>query len=112
MKLSWWDWLPFRRARIVGHVESADEIPDELPRNGAVIVVSGGLTKWIGFDCPCRRGHRILLNTDPGRRPAWTVRTSAMGFLSIAPSIDFHGGDRRCHYFVRKGRIIWAKDTN
>jgi hypothetical protein len=111
MKLSWWEWLPFRRARIVGRVESADEIPDRLPRNGAVIVVSGGLIKWIGFDCPCRKGHRVLLNTDPGRRPAWTVSTSPTGTLSIVPSIDFHEGQRRCHYFVRNGRIIWAKDS-
>jgi hypothetical protein len=111
MKIAWWQWLPFRAWRTVGRVESADEVPDRLPRNGSVIVVSGGLPKWIVFDCPCRKGHRVLLNTDPGRHPAWAVSRSWRGKLSISPSVDFHDGARRCHYFVRNGRIIWAKDS-
>jgi hypothetical protein len=111
MKISWWQWLPFQRWRCVGVVESADEIPDRLPRNGAVLVASGGPPKWIGFDCPCRRGHRILLNTDHGRSPAWRIMQSAKGILSIAPSVDYHDGHRRCHYFMRNGKIVWAGDA-
>ena len=111
MKIPWWRWLPFQHWRTVGVVESADEIPDKLPKNGAVVVASGGPPKWVSFDCPCRSGHRVLLNTDPGRRPTWTLAQSSNGGLSIAPSVDFHDGRRRCHYFVRDGRIVWAKDT-
>src|SRR5438552_19193784 len=25
------------------------------------------------FDCPCRTGHRIMLNADPSRPPYWTL---------------------------------------
>jgi hypothetical protein len=110
MKIPWWQWLPFRRWRVIGAVESADEIPAQLPKNAAVVVASGGPPKWISFDCPCGAGHRVLLNTDQGRRPAWSVTQPPKGGLSIAPSVDFHDGHRRCHYFVRDGRIIWAKD--
>lgn len=111
MKISWWQWWPFRRWRCVGFVESADEIPDKLPRNGAVIVGNAGGQKWVGFDCPCRNGHRILLNSDPARKPTWKVTVSPKGRLSIAPSVDYHDDRRRCHYFVRDGKIAWAKDT-
>ncbi|MGH6958615.1 MAG: DUF6527 family protein [Caulobacteraceae bacterium] len=111
MKISLWQWLPIHPWRVVGTVESADEVPDRLPKNAAVVVSSGGPPKWISFDCPCRSGHRVLLNTDPGRRPAWSVTWSPKGGLSIAPSVDFHDGRRRCHYFVRGGKIDWAKDT-
>ena len=110
MKIAWWQWLPFWRWRVVGTVESADEIPDRLPRNGAVLVGSATYPKWIGFDCPCRRGHRIMLNADTSRRPAWRV-DAANGRLTIAPSVDFVGSEFRCHYFVRNGRIEWTKDN-
>ena len=112
MKISWWQWLPVWGWRTIGSVESADEIPDNLPRNASVVVSSGGISKWISFDCPCRSGHRILLNTDKGRRPAWSVAYSAAGRLSINPSVDYHDSKRRCHYFVRNGKILWAGDSD
>jgi len=77
-----------------------------LPRNGAIIVGEKDSPKWIAFDCPCRSGHRILLNTDKSRRPNWSV--SQDNRLSIQPSVDYQGVDRNCHYIIRKGRVDWA----
>lgn len=105
-KIPWWQWLPVFGWRVVTVVESADEIPNRLPRNGAVLVGDADRTKWIAFDCPCRTGHRILLNTDRNRRPSWTVSPDRR--LSIQPSVDYQGADRNCHYFIRKGRVDWA----
>lgn len=110
MRISWWQWLPFWRWRIVGVADAADEIPDRLPRNGVALVGDHNHTKWIIFDCPCRTGHRIMVNGDLARRPAWVIHTASP--LSIAPSIDYRGSARRCHYFVRGGRIVWAKDSD
>ena len=111
MRIPWWQWWPFRRWRCIGYVASADEIPDKLPRNGAVIVGDAARPKWVGFDCPCRSGHRVLLNSDPARKPGWKLTLSRKGWLSISPSVDYRDGRRRCHYFVRDGKIAWAKDT-
>jgi hypothetical protein len=111
MKISWWQWWPLWSWRAVGMVESADEIPARLPSRGAVLVGTPGRLKWISFDCPCRMKHRVLLNTDRARRPFWAVEISAEGRLSISPSIDQLNGRRRCHYFVRNGKTIWAKDV-
>jgi hypothetical protein len=110
MKLSWWQWLPFQRWRIVGVAESADEVPERLPRNGVTLVGDADRTKWIAFDCPCRTGHRIMLNADSGRRPYWAL--NGVQPLTISPSIDYRGNQRRCHYFIRGGRIVWAKDSD
>ncbi|MBZ9603183.1 hypothetical protein LB462_15160 [Phyllobacterium sp. KW56] len=107
MKIVWWKWLPFQRWRVVGEAESADEIPDRLPRNGVALVAASGRNKWIVFDCPCRYGHRIMLNVDESRRPFWTLQPSKR--LTISPSVDFHDSNKRCHYFIRGGRILWAK---
>jgi hypothetical protein len=112
MKISWWQWWPFQKWRIVGKVESADEIPDALPRNSAVLVGSAAAPKWIAFDCPCRTGHRIMLNTDRIRLPHWRVDLSEPSRLTLSPSVDFRGDRRRCHYFVRAGKIVWAGERD
>lgn len=106
MKIAWWKWLPFQRWRIVGETESADEVPERLPRNGVALVAASGRVKWIVFDCPCQTGHRIMLNADASRRPHWALQPS--NGLTISPSIDFRGGTRRCHYFIRGGRVVWT----
>ncbi len=106
MKISWWQWLPIFGWRIIGVVESADDIPQRLPRNGAVLVGLTTRPKWVAFDCPCRSGHRIMLNTDKARSPYW--RTTVQGVLAISPSIDYIHDKRRCHYLVQNGRIKWV----
>jgi hypothetical protein len=110
MKISWWKWLPFRRWRIVGTVADADEVPDRLPRRGAILVGTDGIPKWIVFDCPCRTGHRIMLNADRLRRPYWSIVSQRR--LTIAPSVDALGNGRRCHYFVRHGKTFWTRDSD
>ena len=112
MKISWWKWLPFQAWRSVGLAESADEIPERLPRKGAVLVGSADLLKWVAFDCPCRRGHRIMVNTDTSRQPAWRVAPGSERRLTITPSIDYFGDSRRCHYSIRDGKTVWAEDSD
>ena len=99
-------WLPSRKWRVVGRVDEADEIPDRLPRRGAILVGTEAPFKWMAFNCPCGASHRIMLNLDPGREPAWRVVGEAP--LSLAPSIDSLDGHRRCHFFIRSGRIHWV----
>jgi len=112
MKIRWSQWWPFWAWRAVGTVESADEVPSRLPRHGVVLVGTPGQVKWISFDCPCGAGHRVLLNADPERRPVWKVARSDRGRLSISPSIDQVNAGRRCHYFIRNGKTVWARDAS
>ena len=107
MHIPWWQWLPIHPWRIVASVEAADEIPARMPPNGAVLVGTLSTPKWIAFDCPCRRGHRIMVNLDPRHRPHWRIAKNTR--LTLTPSIDVHRESQRCHYFVRNGRIVWAE---
>lgn len=111
IKIRWWQWLPFQRWRIVGAVESADDIPDRLPHNAAVLVSSAGYDKWIAFDCPCAQRHRIMLNLDASRYPNWRMHQKDHGPLTLSPSVNYYDGVRRCHFFIRGGKVDWAKDT-
>jgi len=112
MKIRWWDWLPLQSWRLVETVEDADDVAERLPRNGMSLVGQVGAPKWLVFDCPCRSGHRIMLNADPSRRPFWRMHVSDRRRVTVAPSVDYQGPARRCHYFVRKGRILWARSLS
>lgn len=107
--LSLWYRLPWAGFRVVAVVDAADEIPDQIPSKGAVVVGSLAGPTWIAFDCPCVDRHRVILNLDTRRRPVWKL--SGTRPLSLSPSIDELRGRIRCHYFIRKGRVWWADDT-
>lgn len=108
--IRWWQWLPlpWKKWRVVLHVEAADEIPEYLPRRGAVLVTPTDAATWIAFDCPCRQKHRVVLNLDTRRRPSWQILNKEP--LSLSPSIDDVRANRRCHYFLRGGRITWVTE--
>jgi hypothetical protein len=105
-KIPWLQWIPGRSWRIVMEVEAADELPPHLPRNGAVLVGSSKMPKWLVFDCPCRSGHRVMLNLDAARFPHWQLTSQKK--LTVAPSVDWNSNKKSCHYFIRTGRIVWA----
>lgn len=107
-----WDWLPWTRRtyRVSQVVDAADEVPERLPRNAAVVVGSLEHPKWIAFDCPCREQHRVLLNLDRRRRPAWLLRSTKP--LTLYPSIDYQEPGKRCHYVIRKGRVLWIPNSD
>jgi hypothetical protein len=107
-RLTWKRLLWGRRWRIGVVVADADRVPERIAHRRAVLVGDGGSMKWLVFDCPCGRGHRVMLNLDWHRKPAWTLRSQRP--LSIRPSIDDHSV-ARCHFFIRDGRVRWARDA-
>ena len=108
----WWRSLPFpwRRWHVVGQVEAVDKVPDRLAYGTVVLVGASDRLGWAIFDCPCRTGHRLMLNLDCGRYPIWTIES--MRPLSVYPSIDDSTQERRCHFCVRRGKVKWAKSVD
>lgn len=106
MKYSWLEWLPWRPWRVVTIVEAADEVSATLPPKCAVLVGSLEYPKWIAFDCPCRKNHRIMVSLDKRQDPHWTMKNAQR--LTLTPSVDAMRGRERCHYFVRDGKVVWA----
>jgi hypothetical protein len=99
--------LPWRY--VVGGVsDAADEVPDKLVLRTAVIVQSGDRQTWLVFDCPRHLGERIMLNLSTRRRPSWKI--GAESVLSVYPSVDAAHAGARCHFWLRRGRIDWAKE--
>lgn len=95
-----------KHLHIVALVAKPSQVPDELPTNAAILTgPSLNSPRWILFDCPCRRGHRVMLNLSGAERPVW--RYKGLRKLSLQPSVDDLTLDR-CHYFVRNGLIEWV----
>ncbi|WP_433862722.1 DUF6527 family protein [Streptomyces sp. L7] len=72
-------------------------------------MASASREKWLVFDCPCGRGHRVMLNLDPENRPLWRINTALP--LTLYPSVDERSNVGRCHYVVRAGRARWIERT-
>ena len=110
--LTWWRSLPlpWRRWRVAEHVAAADEVPQRLPYRGVVLVGPRHAPTWLVFDCPCRTGHRLMVNLDRTRPPFWTIELQRA--LSIHPSIDDITPERRCHFIIRNGKLRWALPTH
>lgn len=104
----WWQSLslPWRRWQIVGYVAAGDEVPDTLPRRGVMLVGTPSHPTWAALDCPCRNGHRIVLNLDSRRYPHWRISLGRRP--SLRPSIDALVDGRRCHFTLNEGKIRWA----
>jgi hypothetical protein len=104
----WWPaWLPPQAWHLVGSVADPDLVPDRLPRRGAYIVDRPSGPAWLVLDCPCRCGHRLLLNLSPAREPHWSVAAGKR--LTVRPSVDSLDGDQRCHFWLRAGRVRWER---
>lgn len=85
-------------------VSSHGEVPNVLPRRRVVLV--GSPPKWAVMACPCGHAHRIDLNLAHGDRARWKIDDRKQP--SISPSVDVKDPGRRCHFWLRDGRIQWV----
>lgn len=94
--------------RLEATVADMDDVPLSIRPRRAYLVATPTRRKWLVFDCPCGRGHRIALNLDRARRPVWTVRLSKRGSITLQPSVNYRHDRGVCHYVMSNGRIGWV----
>lgn len=107
------DWWRRRRLGVpridrIEYMTSPNDLPDQISRRVVYVVGNSAYQKWAMFMCPCGTGHLITLNLQVTRTPSWSFRRDDTG-PSISPSVDSYG-DRRCHFWLRGGRVTWAHD--
>ena len=108
MSIARWKHLlqPWRAWHVSERVTASDKVPGSLINKEVVLVGKPGNETWAVFDCPCRKGHRLMLNLDGSRHPLW--RITSYHPLSIWPSIYETTLGQDCHFVVKNGRIIWV----
>jgi hypothetical protein len=92
----------------VSYFTEADELP-ECPRIDELAVAgTRAHPKWALLDCPCGKGHTILLGLDSQRTPRWTLSINKSRRPTLYPSVDRISDGRRCHFWLRNGEIEWV----
>lgn len=87
-----------------------EELPDAID-DGVVYLVGDDPKPWAAaFRCPCKCGETVWLSLIPRDDPSWRARVLANGRISLSPSIWRKKGCRS-HFFIRDGRVLWAKST-
>lgn len=94
-----------RRYRLIT-VESS--LPRVLKRHYLYVLTESGAPWQAALVCPCGCKEVLELNLLPDERPRWRYGVDSKGFASVEPSINRRIGCRS-HFFLRSGRIVWAK---
>lgn len=108
--IDWWRRRRFSTPRIpkIRRYDATSALPTKLPRRE--IAVAGTPATWAALECPCGNGHRLMVRIRPhDRMNTWTLSDQAPG-PSLHPSIDSVTDQRRCHFWLRDGRVHWADD--
>ena len=109
--LRWWfGAIQRRHFRHVVFVTIMADVPSELPRDAIYVVGPPLRPKWAVFDCPCVDRHRLALDLTQIHYPSWRL-AMRRGRPTIWPSVDVRAG-KRCHYFVRDGRVLNVGDAS
>jgi uncharacterized protein DUF6527 len=109
--VDWWRrrrWTKPRIKQVVVYRSRAD-VPEQVRRQTLAFVGSHEQPKWAVLECPCGRGHQLVVNLSSQREPCWELSISNRG-PSLSPSIDSFS-PYRCHFWLRSGRVSWARDA-
>lgn len=109
--IDWWRRHRWSTPRIanVRRYDAASAMPARLPRRQ--IAVAGTPPTWAALECPCGHGHRLMVRIRPhDRMHTWQITEQESG-PSMQPSIDSVTDQRRCHFWLRDGRVHWVDDN-
>jgi hypothetical protein len=101
-------WIPQAgiTARYVGrHPALADLFAGQI-----LIVRNGRLLKTVCLLCPGGCGEKIILSLSAKRFPGWKVSLDYLARPTVYPSIR-QLNQCRCHFWVKKGQILWCEDS-
>lgn len=84
-----------------------DDVPDSLKPSIIYIVGNDGYYWQVVMLCPCNCKKVLHMNLMREHQPYWRVEISRKNMISLYPSIHRMVGCKS-HFFVRKGKIVWA----
>jgi hypothetical protein len=101
----WEKWWPRQiQYSAVEHVMSMSEVPEHTKK---LIYVVGSIPKWVVFECPCHRNHRISIPLMKNVTPHWAIAHDGQT-ISLFPSVSVSGSNCDSHFWLRQNRIEWA----
>ena len=99
-------WARFR----LYSTEWVEDLPDDLQENTVYIIGGRKHPFYAAIVCPrkaCRQVVHVDVSSQVDKR--WRIIEHVDGQISLSPSIHVTGLPCRCHYWLRKGRIVWSE---
>ena len=110
VKRAWWSFIDLLRPRDAYATKTTSEFPDRLDAKCVYLIGDGSVPWFAALLCPCGCSALIRLSLLDGDRPRWRARRHFTGTVTLEPSIWRKRGCRS-HFFVRRGRIVWALES-
>jgi hypothetical protein len=105
----WRKWSPAARAPAdypsVRFLDSMADVPERIEKT---IYVVGSTPKWVIFDCPCNKDHRLKVPLMKSVSPHWRL-TCHKGTISLWPSVSVADGPCESHFWLRENRVERAR---
>lgn len=88
-----------------------EDLPEKLEKRKIYIVGGRKYPFQAVFLCPKNCGKKISLNISKQHKQweRWQIIEHKKDIISLYPSIWMKTFDCNCHYWFKKGRIIWTK---
>jgi len=110
-------WRRFRRVRHrsahqysgVKFVDSLPDVPAQIG-NDIYIVGSSKAAKWVVFNCPCLKSHKLTVNLMKSNYPRWTLRLSGKK-VSLSPSIVVTDHPCKSHFWLKSNQVYIALEN-
>ena len=85
-----------------------EDLPD-APSERTVYIIGGREHPfYAAIVCPRKACRQVVhLDLSPQIDKRWRITEHTGGKISLSPSVHVTGLPCRCHYWLRKGRIVW-----
>lgn len=108
--IDWWR----RHRRNIARIDKVRTYPSVATLPGHIgrheLAIAGDPAAWAVLECPCGNGHRLDIRIRPyGKATVWKLSETSSG-PSMYPSVDFDSAQRRCHFWLDRGRVRWVDD--
>ena len=99
-------WARFHPYR----TEWVEDLPDNPQKNTVYIVGGREHPFYAAVACPRKVCQQVIhLDVSPKVTERWRIMEHSNGRISLAPSVHVTGLPCRCHYWLRRGRIVWSE---
>ena len=86
-----------------------EDLPD-YPKKDTVYIVGGRKYPfYAAVACPRKKCQKVIhLGISPRMKTKWRVTEHENGTISLFPSVAVTDSPCGCHYWFRKGHIVWC----
>ena len=90
--------------------EWVEDLPS-APRQYTIYIIGGRRHPfYAAIVCSRRRCDQVIhLDLSPEAKRRWRVREHNSGRVSLTPSVHVTGLPCKCHYWLRRGCVVWSE---